>query len=363
MLKLLPFIVLLSFPCFAEFDWQSHRGGRGIYPENTINGMKASVKFGVSTLELDVVMSKDKLVVVSHEPWMNEEMCLDPKGKRVSGREVNLYKLSYEQIKQYDCGSKPHPRFPRQQKIKEYKPLLADLIKELHSSDKKFNIEIKSTPEDEKDGYQPEYREFSDKVMSVILENLPPSRFTIQSFDWRVLRYIHEKYPSVEISALRESRYSPGDIVKELGFIPQIFSPDFELLTAADVAYFHKNHIKVIPWTVNSPEMMKKMIAMNVDGIITDYPDLIAEIPKEAYGQGPECSPKHNRFEGKCVLIPKNAEASEQNPGWNCKSGYVQKRKACVKIKIPRHARLEEDGKTWVCKEGYERYRSLCKKK
>jgi glycerophosphoryl diester phosphodiesterase len=357
-------LVLLSFNTFADFDWQSHRGGRGIYPENTINGMKVSVKFpGVTTLELDVVMSKDQQVVVSHEPWMNEEMCLDPKGQTVSGKEVNLYKLTYAQIKEYDCGSKTHPRFPRQQKIKEHKPLLKDLIKELRASGKKFNIEIKSTEEDEQSGYQPEYKKFTDLVMNQILEELSPSRFTIQSFDWRVLRYLHEKYPNIEISALRESKYSHQNIVKELGFAPQIFSPDYELLSAADVAYFHKNNIKVIPWTVNSPDMMNKMIAMHVDGIITDYPDLIAEIPVDSYQHVPECPTNSNRFENKCIKIPTHAVASEQNPGWKCKPGHVQKRDGCVKIKLPRHARFEEDGKTWVCKEGYERYRSLCKRK
>lgn len=357
-------LCLLSFNALADFDWQSHRGGRGIYPENTINGMKVSAKFPqITTLELDVVISKDHQVVVSHEPWMNEEMCLDPKGKTVSGKEVNLYKLTYAQIKEYDCGSKTHPRFPRQQKIKEHKPLLKDLLSELKSTGKNFNIEIKSTEEDEKAGFQPEYKKFTDQVIKLILENLTPERFTIQSFDWRVLRYAHEKYPQVALSALRESKYSHQSIVTELGFSPQIFSPDYELLTAADVAYFHKNKIKVIPWTVNSPDMMKKMIAMHVDGIITDYPDLIADIPVDSYKLVPVCSPKYNRFEGNCIKIPAHAEASEQNPGWVCKAGYFQKRMSCSKIKLPRHARFEEDGKSWVCKEGYERYRSRCKKK
>ena len=357
-------LFLISFNSFADFDWQSHRGGRGIYPENTINGMKVSAKFpGVTTLELDVIISKDQQVVVSHEPWMNEEICLDPQGKAVSGKEVNLYKLTYAQIKEYDCGSKTHPRFPRQQKISEHKPLLKDLLKELFDTGKKFNIEIKSTPEDELSGFQPDYKKFSELVLKVVLDVLSPARFTIQSFDWRVLRYVHEKYPSVEISALRETKYSHQSIVKELGFSPQIFSPDSELLSAADVAYFHKNNIKVIAWTVNTPAMMKKMIDMHVDGIITDYPDLIAEIPADTYKLVPECLANYNRFENNCVKIPAHAVASEQNPGWDCKPGYVQKRNSCVKVKLPRHARFEEDGKTWVCKEGYVRYRSLCKRK
>lgn len=356
-------LILLSLNAFADFDWQAHRGGRGIYPENTINGMKLSLKYPITTLELDVVISKDQQVVVSHEPWMNEEMCLDPKGKTVSGKEVNLYKLTYAQIKEYDCGSKTHPRFPRQQKVKEFKPLLKDLITQLSDSGKKFNIEIKSTPEDEAAGFQPDYKKFSEQVVSLVLSLLPTNRFTIQSFDWRVLKYLHEKYPAVELSALRESKYSTETILAEIGFKPAIFSPDYELLTAPDVAFFHKNNIQVIPWTVNSPESMKKMIAMHVDGIITDYPDLIATIPVDSYKDVSKCPSGFNRFEGKCIKIPTHAVVSEQNPGWTCKPGHLQKRNRCVKIKLPRHAHFLEDGKTWACKDGYERYRYRCQKK
>lgn len=358
MLRFLIIVVLFFSFSAMSFDWQSHRGGRGLYPENTIFAMKESLKYPITTLELDVVISKDHQVVVSHEPWMNEEMCLDPKGKPVSGKEVNLYKLKYSEIKQYDCGSKVHPRFPRQLKQREYKPLLKDLILALKDSNKKFNIEIKSTPEDEASGYQPEFKKFSDEVLKLILKELPVDRFSIQSFDWRVLKYVHQEYPQVTLVALRESPYKKESVLEELGFNVQVFSPDFELLTAADVAYFHKQNVKVIPWTVNTPEMMNKMIAMHVDGIITDYPDLIVAVPKAI-----KCADKFNAFEGKCVKVPLHADPSEQNPGWVCHSGYLQKRNSCVKTKIPKHAYFAEDGKTWICKEGYKRYRYKCIKK
>ncbi len=350
--------LLISLASATPFDWQSHRGARGLYPENTINGMKMALKYPITTLEMDVVVSKDHQVVVSHEPWMNEDICLGARGKS-----VNLYQLNYTQIQKYDCGSKVHPRFPQQIKVVEHKPLLKDLLQQLEDVSKNFySIEIKSTVEDEREGFQPIYKTMTDLVMKEILALVPTERFLIQSFDWRVLTYMHEKYPSIRLVALRETPYKAQDIIKELGFSPSVFSPDGEMLTSADVAYFHQHHIKVIPWTINTLEMMKRMIAMGVDGLITDYPNLISEIPRSSYEFKSACPDGYNRFEGACVYIPTHAEAWENNPGWICKNGYLQKREGCVKIDLPKHAIFSEDGKTWICKKGYERYRYRCQK-
>jgi len=353
---------LLSFSAYAAFDWQGHRGARGLYPENTINGMKEAVKFPITTLELDVVISKKSEVIVSHEPWMSEEICLDAKGGAVKDREVNLYTLSYEQIKTYDCGSKLHPRFPQQRKVKEIKPLLSDLLKELEPLKFKYNIEIKSTIEDEKSGYQPDFKTFANLVVAEITKTIPLDRFTLQSFDWRVLKHLHEVYPQIGLVALRETKFSPRRVLKELGFSPAVFSPDWTLLSSKDVDYFHKYKIKVIPWTVNKIEDMKKVIYMGVDGIITDYPNLIIEIPPYTYDLIPECLANFNRFEGKCVRVPKHAIPSPKNPGWICQAGYVQKRDSCVKVRLPKNAVFAEDGKTWKCQEGFRAYRMKCLK-
>jgi glycerophosphoryl diester phosphodiesterase len=359
--KSLLLISLFSFSAVAAFDWQGHRGARGLYPENTINAIKEAAKFPITTLELDVVISKDSDVVVSHEPWMSEEICLNPKGETVKDKEVNLYKLSYEQIKTYDCGSKLHPRFPQQKKVREHKPLLSELISETETLKYSYNIEIKSTPEDEKAGFQPEYKQFSDLVIAQITKLLPLDRFTVQSFDWRVLKYLHKTYPGIRLVALRETKYTTAEVMKDLGFAPAVFAPDYALLNPKDIVFFHSKNIKVIPWTVNNIDDMKKMIYMGVDGIITDYPNLIIEIPMDTYKLVPECSENFNRFEGKCVRIPKHAVASQQNPGWDCTSGYLQKRDSCVKIKIPKNAELQTDGKTWTCKLGFKRYRFRCR--
>lgn len=256
-------------------DWQGHRGARGLYPENTIGAMKVALKYpAVTTLELDVVVSKDNKVIVSHEPWMSEEICLDPNGKKFKGRKHNIYKMTVEEIQKFDCGTLPHKRFPEQQKIKVVKPVLDDLISEI-GTHIPFNIEIKSLPEDEKDGFQPDVKTFSDIVISVIQKKLPHDKFTIQSFDWRVLKYIHEKYPEIKLVALMEGKINPEKIIKELGFKPYVFSPYFKDLKKSHVTAFQAMNVKVITWTVNEVKDIKEVLDLGVDGIITDYPNRI----------------------------------------------------------------------------------------
>ncbi len=322
-------LVLVSGFAFGNFDWQGHRGARGLYPENTIGAMKEALKHPVTTLELDVVISKDGEVVVSHEPWLNEEMCVGSKNKPVKDKNYNLYLMTAKEIATIDCGSKVHPRFPQQKKIVEHKPLLKNLVLELEKEIQKqnrqisYNIEIKSTTEDEKEGYQPEYKPFTDKVMETLLKLLPAGRFSIQSFDWRVLKYMHEKYPEVRLVALRETPYTAQGVIDELGFVPAIFSPDFTMLKPEEVEFFHKKGTLIIPWTVNTQEDMKKLIAMNIDGIITDYPNLIFS----------KCPENYNEFGNRCVKLPSDALPSDQSPGWKCKEGFKLHRNSCKKVK------------------------------
>lgn len=358
--------LILAFSILGQvwaIDWQGHRGARGLYPENTIGAMAEALKYPVTTLELDVVVSKDHKIIVSHEPWMSEEICMDPEGKRVKDYQYNIYKLTVEEIVKFDCGTLPHPRFPEQKKISVGKPTLEKLLevtearlKELNRSEIPYNIEIKSTLEDEKKGFQPPYKEFSDLVITRLKELLPLKKFTIQSFDWRVLKYIHEKYPDVRLVALTEHAFDPETAIKELGFSPYVFSPYFKDLSEEKVKKLHALNSKVIPWTVNTVEEMRDVKKMGVDGIITDYPNRISKA-LESF-----CQKGMTHFDGKCVKIPPHAVPSTTNPGWSCKSGYMQKRSRCIKINLPPHSHLNEDGKNWSCNEGYKPYRGTCKK-
>lgn len=344
------------------FDWQGHRGARGLYPENTIGAMVEALKYPVTTLEFDVVVSKDQKIVVSHEPWMSEEICRGPLNKAPKDKEINLYKMTYEEIQKWDCGSKVHPRFPKQSKAVVGKPLMETLIvetekvlKSLKRTKVLYNIEIKSTPEDEASHHQPDIATFSDLVIKSLRSLLPSHKYMIQSFDWRVLKYIHEKYPEVRLVALREEGYVASTVLKPLGFNPTVFSPDFSLLSTEDVEFFQAQKIQVIPWTVNEVSDMEALMKKGVDGIITDYPNLIPSVNVKI------CPAKTQMFEGKCVDVPRNAEGSDENPGWNCRSGYYQKRNHCVRIKVPHHATLSEDGKTWECDKEFVRYRGKCR--
>jgi glycerophosphoryl diester phosphodiesterase len=353
--------LIFSTAAFS-FDWQGHRGARGLYPENTIGGMREALKYPVTTLELDAVVSRDNLVVVSHEPWMNPEMCVSPTGVEFQDKEINLYKLKYEDILTYDCGSKVHPRFTHQIKINESKPLLGQLIEEsekeikLHHRQISYNIEIKSTLEEEKAGFQPGYKKFADLVIKEIKKHLPLQRFMIQSFDKRVLKYVHQQYPDVTLSVLEESAYEPEAYLKGLGFTPQVFSPEYTLLKASDVEFFHGQGIKVIPWTINTLVEMERIKSLGIDGMITDYPNLIPSVGQK------KCPQNTNLFEGNCVHVPRHGIPSLHNPGWVCSEGFLQRRDRCDKVNVPSHGILKADGKTWDCKPGYERYRSKCKK-
>lgn len=276
------FIFLFPFNLAFAFDWQGHRGARGLYPENTLGAMELALTYPITTLEFDVVVTKDKKLILSHEPWMNGVICLDSQGRNINGKKFNIYQMDYQQVEKFDCGSLGDPEFPQQKKVKSSKPTLKKVIteieKKLESKKKEgltYNIEIKSTLENEISGFQPGYQEYSDLVIRELQELLPAHKFSIQSFDWRVLKYIHQKYPQIRLVALKYGRFEVEKVIQELGFKPYVFSPWFKDLTKEKVKGFQKQGIKVIPWTVNEVSDLKLVRAMNVDGIITDYPDRI----------------------------------------------------------------------------------------
>lgn len=268
-----------------EFDKEGHRGCRGLMPENTIPAMYKAIDLGVNTLEMDVVISKDNQVVVSHEPWFESEITTKKDGSFIPPAEsmkYNLYQMDYKDIATYDVGMKPHPRFPKQEKLPAVKPLLKVLmdsvenyIREKHSPPVKYNIEIKCLPAGD-NRYHPVPDVFVDLVMQVVAEKKLEKRVIIQSFDPRPLRYLHEKYPGITISLLIEdsnTRDFEGQL-DHLGFIPAIYSPNQSLVDKDLISQCHEKGMKIIPWTVNDKKEIKKLIRMKVDGIITDYPDL-----------------------------------------------------------------------------------------
>ena len=270
-----------------RLDIQGHRGARGIFPENSIPGFLAALDSGVTTIEMDVVVSKDGLIVVSHEPYMNHDICLDSEGNRINkseGKEHNIYQYNYEEIMKFDCGSIGNSDFPEQQKIKISKPLLSEVIKTVEKHIKNYtffevdyNIDIKSGRSTDNSNHPPP-REFSDLVYEVIDAYLPWERVNVQSFDFRLLKYWHQQYPEVRLAVLVANIKSIDTNLANLGFKPEIYSPYYKLLNRRKVRNLHKRGLKVIPWTVNNAKQMKKIIGWGVDGIITDYPHLAKKI-------------------------------------------------------------------------------------
>jgi glycerophosphoryl diester phosphodiesterase len=192
--------------------------------------------------------------------------------------------MNYADVEEFDCGSKGNEKFPQQQKMKTVKPLLSDVIiavdvhtKNYTQYEVDYNIEIKSSPEG--DGkFHPSVTEYSDIVYRLLDQYLPLERIVIQSFDSRVLKYWHDKYPAIRLALLVENVKSIDSNIGELGFAPSIYSPAFQLLNREKVDYLHQQKIRVIPWTVNEVGDMLSMKGMGVDGFITDYPDRARKI-------------------------------------------------------------------------------------
>ena len=289
---LISLVLLLS--CFSPkksqtisplFDQQGHRGCRGLMPENTIPAMLKAIDLGVTTLETDIVITADRQVILSHEPFFSHDITTKPDGSYVTAEEektLNIFQMDYATVRKYDVGSKPFPRFPKQQKIATYKPLLSEMIDSVLAYCMQtgkpipaFNIETKSQPAT--DGiYHPAPAVFVDLIMEVITRKQLQAKTTIQSFDIRTLQYLHRKYPSIQTALLIEGNHPQTFALqlKELGFVPTIYSPYFSLVTPLLVKQCKDMGVKLIPWTVNDRSKIQELRTLGVDGIITDFPDL-----------------------------------------------------------------------------------------
>ncbi|MDI9874550.1 glycerophosphodiester phosphodiesterase family protein [Flectobacillus rivi] len=269
--------------------FQGHRGCRGLLPENTIPAFLEALKYPIDYLELDVCLSKDLDVVVSHEPYINSLFSSYPTGKAVRKSEeknLNLFQLSYEQIRSFDVGQRGNKLFPEQKPMAAHKPLLAEMLKACETQRKKYpdfgyNIEIKSEEREYGISQPQEVNVFCDKVFE-ILKNINPEHIIVQSFDFNILKYCKQQmdlgvYPKVQLSALVTNEGVRPSLEK-LGFLPDFFSPYYKSLTEGKIEICHQKGIRVVPWTINKIEDMRRLIIMGVDGIITDYPNRIDDI-------------------------------------------------------------------------------------
>ncbi|ATP58752.1 glycerophosphodiester phosphodiesterase [Pedobacter ginsengisoli] len=270
-----------------KFDLQGNRGARGIMPENTIPGMLRALDLGVNTLNMNAVISKDKRVVLSQEPYFNFEISIAPDGKPITlknQKNYNMYKMDYADIRKFDVGSKVHSRFPYQEKIETYKPLLEETIDSVENYVKRrklpkpnYSIETKTIPKGDNE-FHPEPAEFVDLIMEIVIRKKLTKRVTIQSFDVRTLQYLHENYPKIKTALLIDEKIDFEVNIADLGFKPTVYSPYSVLVGKGLVERCHEAGVKIIPWTVNSIKDMKYLIGLGVDGVVTDYPNIYKKV-------------------------------------------------------------------------------------
>lgn len=279
-LFLIPMLTQAQTAMQTKVEIHGHRGFRGHFPENTLIAFQEAAKLGVDAVELDIIISKDSQVVVSHEAWFNHKICSEPNGEKVRSRhQHNLHKLNYSTIKQYDCGKRGHPDFPEQQAMPAYKPLLSEVIEQLETYCKEnklapvqYNIEIKSSKLG--DGkYHPSPKKIAELLNAVLSKYTINERILVQSFDVRSLQAFHKLQPEIKIGLLIANVGSVEHNIKKLGFTPYMYNPALKLVKAKTIKAAHEKNVKVIVWTVNDEKDMQRLIKLGVDGLITDYPN------------------------------------------------------------------------------------------
>jgi len=264
-----------------------HRGCRGLLPENTIASFKEAIKLGVHAIELDVVVSGDNQIIVSHEPFMSQTYCLKPDNTEITDDEdqvFNLFQIPYEKIKQFDCGLKKHHRFLNQKKQKAYKPLLKetidvceDFVKQNSQKSIDYIIEIKSNSKYYNIFY-PKPATYVKLVLETISEYDFQNRIILKSFDVAILNEIKKQRPGIKMSLLINREEVIDEKLDELTFVPEILGPYFELLTKENVAKYQNKGFQIFTWTVNEFSDIERIQSFGVDGIITDYPNRLVEV-------------------------------------------------------------------------------------
>jgi glycerophosphoryl diester phosphodiesterase len=286
------------------FDLQSHRGTRGLAPENTLPAFERALQIGVHTLELDIGLTADGVVVVSHDPYLNPLITRDASGQWLPGTRGPLIKtLTLAQLQTYDVGRiKPETPYATTFITQEPRdgtrvPTLAALferVKALGADEVRFNIETKINPAQADDTVGPE--EMARALLKVVADAGMARRVTIQSFDWRTLKTVQQLEPSIPTAYLtiqtanndntKDGSWTVGLKIADLGSAPKmvkaaggtIWSPNGGAVTEALVKEAQGLGLKVLPWTINTPADMDRLIGWGVDGIITDYPDRLREV-------------------------------------------------------------------------------------
>ena len=298
---LFSFLLLLtacssSPPDLSDFDLQGHRGARGLLPENTIPSFIKAVDLGVDTIEFDLVVTADRKLLISHEPWFHHHISTTPDGSPVAQQDelnYNIFTMTYEQTRAFDVGIRGHQNFPNQHPLAITKPLMLDAIRAIEAHTEQhnlpqmqYNIETKSRP-DHYGVMVPYPTEFA-ALLYAELEELHREfdlfdRVIIQSFDPATLQEFRKLNKYIDQAILVPDDRSIRFYLEELGYVPEIWSPNYRFVTREIVLEAHELGMRVIPWTINTVSEMRNQLEMGVDGIITDYPDSAAALRKQEF--------------------------------------------------------------------------------
>jgi glycerophosphoryl diester phosphodiesterase len=289
----------------AAFDLQGHRGARGLAPENTLPAFARALAIGVTTLELDAGITEDGVVVVCHDRRLNPDIARGTDGRWLVGRTRTIRELTFHELGRYDVGrirpgSDYSTRFPVQRRTDGVRiPKLRDvfeLARKAHNDEVRFNIETKLSPLAPDETAGPD--EFARAVIQVVRASHVERRTTIQSFDWRTLALVQREAPEIATAYLTSDAENVRDVgagpspwtngirFADHGSVPKmvkaargvIWSPNYRDLTEALLKEAKGLGLGVLPWTVNDPPDMERLIDWGVDGIITDYPDRLRDV-------------------------------------------------------------------------------------
>jgi glycerophosphoryl diester phosphodiesterase len=270
---------------------QGHRGCRGLLPENTIPAFLQALELGVSTLEMDVVVTADQRVIVSHEPWMNPDICVAPDGSKIlraKAKRLNIYTMTLAEAQSYRLGTKAYSKFPDQQQVETRKPSLTEVVSEVRAwclangqDLPGFNIEIKSMAAG--DGlFHPGPQEYAQQFLKEFLGLDIELQSTIQSFDPRLLRAIENEHSGLNLIYLIDhKRDLPNNFESRFDFKLFGISPDKQLVNKEVVDFCSEKGYLLSVWTVNDSEEIQALIDLGIRNIISDYPNLLIEIAKQ----------------------------------------------------------------------------------
>jgi glycerophosphoryl diester phosphodiesterase len=302
---------LLIGPAQA-FDLQGHRGARGLAPENTLEAFALALSIGVTTLELDLAMTKDDVLVISHDRSLNPDHTRGPDGQFLNAQGPAIRSLTLAEVQRYDVGRlKPGSAYAAS--LPEQRPAdgaripalteLFELVKRAGAEHVRFNVETKITPTSGAETPDPET--FAAAVAKAVRDAGLTARVSVQSFDWRTLVTLKRIAPEIErvcltaetlnFDTIQRHQIGPSPWTAEFdvddveGSVPhlvaaagcQVWSPLYRNAKPDDIAAARRLRLKILPWTVNERADMERLIALGVDGLITDYPDRLRALMAE----------------------------------------------------------------------------------